>query len=186
MNKNPRKKPKTNRLLILVLAVAVVVAGICLYIRYRNTRPRIFPEPQPTITQLPNTPASDGTKSNTTQGNRDGTATDTNGQQSGSSTPSNQWIQSQSGVITLKQPVEGSTLKSGSEIFGSAKAPEVQFRLTDNQTGVIARGTLKVVGGNFSGTLNYTATGKNGRLDVFTVAADDREINEVQANVSFQ
>lgn len=100
-------------------------------------------------------------------------------------TPESQWVISKSGNITVKQPVANSKIASGATLSGSAKVDKVSFRLIDDKTGVIAQGTLSVVNGNFSGSLNFTPNSSTGRLDVFSTDAQGVELNEVQIAVSF-
>ncbi len=101
-------------------------------------------------------------------------------------TDSSQWIVSQSGYITVKSPVANTKLSGGSEIIGSAKVAQVNYRLIDNNVGVLTQGTLSVLNGNFSGTLHFQPKGTGGRLDIFSTDAQGVEYNEVQINVAFQ
>jgi len=110
--------------------------------------------------------------------------TDTNGAANASTDPS-QWVVSDSGNITVKQPVANAKLQSGAVLSGSAKVSTVNFRLIDSNVGVISEGTLNVVNGNFSGTLNFTPQSSSGRLDVFSTDSQGVELNEVQISVSF-
>jgi hypothetical protein len=113
-----------------------------------------------------------------------GTATDSNGQAK-TTTDSNQWVSSASGVVTVKQPLANASLRDGDILSGSAKADKVHYRLSDNEVGVISQGDLNVVDGNFSGTLHFSSKGTGGRLSVFTTDAMGVEYNEVQINLSF-
>jgi hypothetical protein len=120
--------------------------------------------------------------SNTTQAGAG--ATDTQG----SATPTtnaNQWVTSKSGYITVKSPLADTKLTDGSVVAGSAKVDEVHYRLIDNIGGDLAKGTLSVVSGNFSGTLHFQPKGTGGRLDIFSTDSQGVEYNEVQLNVSF-
>ena len=110
--------------------------------------------------------------------------TDTNGTVSSSTDPS-KWIVSDSGNITVKQPLANAQLQSGAALSGSAKVSMINFRLIDSSVGVISEGTLNVVNGNFSGTLSFTPHSSSGRLDVFSTDSQGVELNEVQISVSF-
>jgi hypothetical protein len=110
--------------------------------------------------------------------------TDTNGQTS-ANTNSSQWITSKSGDITVEQPIADATLQSGATLSGTAKISTVHFRLIDNAVGVISEGTLNVVNGKFSGSLNFTSHSSTGQLDVFSTDADGVEINEIQIAIKF-
>jgi len=112
-------------------------------------------------------------------------ATDNQGATPSSSTNSSQWTVSTSGLVTVKQPASNSLLKSGDSLFGSAKVSQVQYRLIDNQVGVLAQGPLNVVDGNFSATLHFRAVANTGRLDVFSFDSQGAEVNEVQIPVRF-
>lgn len=120
-----------------------------------------------------------------TDGNRIGTGTDTSGQTT-PETEKSQWVTSESGVLTVKQPTANAIIANGDNLVGASKSDFVHFRLIGNEQGVIARGELKVVDGKFSATLNFNAHGNRGRLDVFTKTADGVEQNEVQIVVGLQ
>ncbi len=127
------------------------------------------------------TPAKDpATTASTTEGG----AKDTSGSTSASTDPS-KWVVSQSGNITVKQPVANASLKNGGVLSGSSKLNTVNFRLIDSDVGVIAQGTLTVVNGNFSGILSFTPHASTGRLDVFSTDPQGVELNEVQISVRF-
>jgi len=183
-----RKKNHSRKLVIAALLLGVVlVLGGLLYLRKRNS-PKISPQPTPTINKLPTQPAANnGEKDVTAKPTKnDGTATDNQGQvTSPISTNSSQWLRSASGVITVKQPISGSIIKSGVELVGTAQASKVQYRLVDNQVGVISQGFINVVSGNFSANLSFQSRSSTGRLDVFTANDNGVESNEVQIPVNF-
>lgn len=147
--------------------------------------PKVSTPTMPT-TSLPTRPAANnGNKELTTpQGVTQQPAVDNQGQ-APSSVPSNesQWLTSASGVITVKLPTENTTFKSGDKLYGSGSVSSVQYRLIDDVIGVISQGTISVVNGNFSATVNFVAQGKTGRLDVFSTDAQGRELNEVQVPI---
>lgn len=132
-----------------------------------------------------NVPSSSAAKTPTNNNSSPtGGSQDTNGT-APTTTSQNQWIVSQSGNITLKQPVVNSTLQNGAVISGSAKVSQVDFRLIDNQIGVIAQGVLNVVNGNFSGIMHFQNKASTGQLDVFSTQPNGAEINEIQLSVNF-
>jgi hypothetical protein len=100
-------------------------------------------------------------------------------------TPSNQWAVSQSGVVTVYSPVEGSTFSNGATLSGASKSSAVSFRLVDNEVGQIASGTLDVVNGKYSGKLSFSSKGSTGVLKVYTTTSDGSEVNLVKINVKF-
>lgn len=120
----------------------------------------------------------------TNTGQNIGGASDTGGQ---TTTPSSgsQPITSASGNITVDQPSPNATISNGATLSGTATVSQVQFNLIDNNVGLIARGTLNVVNGKYSGTLNFNSSATSGRLDVFSTEPNGRQINEVEIAVKF-
>ena len=183
-----KKSPKKPLLIAGGVIVLILVLGYFGYTRYENSKPKVSPEPKPTITSLPQSDKTIENKdvtSNTSHSSSIGGATDNNGADTSTATPSSSWTTSQSGVITVKSPVTNQAIASGAKLIGTAKTPQVKYRLTDDKVGVISQGTVSVVNGNFSATINFTTQGKSGRLDVFTTDENDKELNEVQLPVSF-
>ncbi|HVX58689.1 MAG TPA: hypothetical protein VG964_03045 [Candidatus Saccharimonadales bacterium] len=113
-----------------------------------------------------------------------GGATDTHGQ-AAPSTPASNWTTSSSGLLTLQSPAANSTLKSGDLLAGTAKVDQIEYRLVDDQVGVLAQGSLSVVSGKFSGKINFSPKASTGQLDVFSYNASGAETNEVQVPVKF-
>lgn len=177
------------RLLILLVVAALVV----LVLELTNTthifhKSPVVRAPSKPISQLPHqAPANNGVKTpvQNTEVNS-GSETDKNGQAVSSvPTDPSQWSTSASGKITLKLPANNGSFKSGSTITGSAAASPVQYRLVDDQAGVISQGSINVVNGNFTATITFTPYAKTGRLDVFNTDSSGRELNEVQVTVNF-
>lgn len=130
-------------------------------------------------------PAKKVPTSNNSASRNAGGSTDTNGQTSATTDPS-QWTTSSSGLVTVKQPIANSTLKSGDSLSGSAKnVSKVNWRLVDDKVGVIATGALNVVNGNFSGILHFNPQGNSGHLDVFSTNSQGVEYNEVRIDLSY-
>jgi len=95
-------------------------------------------------------------------------------------------VSSASGVVKVISPIANGTLDTGDTVRGAVTGvgnSKVQYRLIDDEVGVIAQGSLDVVNGTYSGTLQFKAYAKTGRLDVFTYDSQYREINEVQLPV---
>jgi hypothetical protein len=144
---------------------------------------------KPTPTPLSNVSGSSSPDSKTLTNNNgtsnSGASTDTGGT-AVATTNQNQWVVSQSGNITLKQPIADSTLQNGATITGSAtNISQVSFRLIDNKVGVIDQGTLNVTNGNFSGILYFKPQATSGQLDVFSTDSNAVEINEIQESINF-
>lgn len=183
-----KRKLLRHRLSSLALVV-LLIFGLGAYLYHRWTAPQVTVIPANTIHQLPAQPMPNNgnkTPSVSTNNDNNGSAVDTHGQ-SVPTTASNKWTVSQSGLITVKQPTGGSSLKSGEAIIGSAGGGigQVEYRLLDNQIGVISQGYISVVNGSFSATINFQSHSSSGRLDVFNTDSGGREINEVQVPVSF-
>lgn len=176
---------KRRWLLLSFVALVLVVAG---FLSWHHS-PAIIPltadqtnsgvKPAPSSQNATRTPASQNTSVN------QGSAVDKNGQAPAAATGSSQWTAAADGLITLKEPLKDNAFKSGDTLYGAAASGPVQFRLIDNQVGVIAQGTINVVNGSFSATANFTPYGTSGRLDVFNTDQNGKEINEVQVPVAF-
>lgn len=183
-----RQKHSRRKTIIFVAAILVSTAVCYLIYRHKNNSPKISPTPVPSITQLPADSSVDVDKKSptTTTNSNNGTATDNQGQVSSPlTTNAGEWTKSASGVITVKQPISDEIIKSGIELVGTSSADKVQYRLLDNQAGVISRGFINVVNGSFSANLGFKALGKSGRLDVFTANDNGVESNEVQITIRF-
>lgn len=178
---------------LMSIFVVVVVAGLVILILevfnvthffHKNAIVRAPSQPITHI-QTPITINPDKVPTTNTKAEQ-GSGTDLNGKVINAvpSNPSN-WSSSVSGVITLKLPTINATIASGDVITGSATVNQVQYRLTDNQIGVISQGPINVINGVFTATINFITKDKNGRLDVFSTEPNGKEINEVQIPVKF-
>lgn len=110
--------------------------------------------------------------------------TDNNGDV-GNTPDQNQWTTSPSGQITVYTPAQNATVKSGDKITGASKLSRVSFRLIDNINGEIAKGSISVVNGKFSGTFNFSTNANEGRLDVFGTNSDGTEFSNIEIPVRF-
>jgi hypothetical protein len=124
-------------------------------------------------------------RSTTTATKDEGIVTDTKGSKADTATPESSWTKSSSGNVVVYSPAQNSVLKSGETLSGSATASRVSFRLIDNVSGVISQGSISVVNGKFSGTFDFDSKATEGRVDVFTVAPDGTESNNVSIPVKF-
>jgi hypothetical protein len=119
-------------------------------------------------------------------GNAQGGATDTRGNDVPEN-PGTTGTSSADGVVTVYSPAKDATLVNGDIITGAAKdLTKVQYRLVDNDTGVVAQGVLDVVDGKFSGVLNFAASSTTGSLEVFSFDSTGKEINSVEVKVKFK
>jgi len=85
--------------------------------------------------------------------------------------------------ITLYSPTATATLHPGDTIIGAAKVEKVEYRLVDDQVGVLAQGDLSVVGGKFSGTISFSHHSNIGKLDIFSFDKNGAEINSISVNL---
>lgn len=99
--------------------------------------------------------------------------------------PQSQWTRSKDSLLTVYTPTTNNTVKKGDTISGKTNLSSVSFRLIDDITGVIAQGSLSVVEGRFSGTLDFATTATNGRLDLYHSAADGVESSNVEIPINF-
>jgi hypothetical protein len=186
-----KHKKKKNKVLLYAAAAVVAVALVVFILEITNTThffhkaATVVPTPK-AITNLP--AQSPGSKTTTT-GNSvpQGSATDENGKvpTSGVSSNPSDWSTSPSGVIVLKSPESGSTFASGDTITGTSSVDPVQYRLIDNQVGVIDQGQLNVVNGVFTATIDFQSTAPNGQLDIYSTDSSGKELNEIQIPVNF-
>lgn len=182
---------------LVTLGVLLAAAGTIAGLELSNTTHWFHAAPRNVITTAgktlplakPNSSSNNsaGSKANSSgsKSTADGYATDTSGR-TPVSTNESQWITSQSGVITIKQPVANATLANGATLAGTTTSTgPIHFILLDNSTGQIATGTLNVVNGNFSGQLTFQTHSSSGQLDVFTTSANGREQNLIEIGVNF-
>lgn len=141
---------------------------------------------KPVVGNSSTTNAGSGDRTPTTDtGINKGTATDNNGMPSTITTSASKWTISTSGLITVKNPIQKDKVASGFNLVGVAGIDQVQYRLVDDQVGVISQGFIKVVNGVFSANVNFAARSTTGQLDVFSSDSYGREINEVRVMVTF-
>ncbi len=89
-------------------------------------------------------------------------------------------IVSNTGQITLYTPKKNTIINSGVAVVGKSSLPTVSYRLIDSVSGVIAGGDLQVINGNFSGTLKFSTSATEGRLDIFAAHADGVEYSNIE------
>jgi hypothetical protein len=120
---------------------------------------------------------------NFNEANRNGGVVDSNESEQ---SDKNNGIKSKSGNITVFTPNPGSLISTGSSVSGLSNSSEISYRLIDDNKGVIARGSLEVVAGEFSGKFHFSSKGTEGRFDVFHVLDDLREVDIVNIPVRFK
>lgn len=162
-------RSSSKKQILFVVVIVVVIAASVLFYLWRDRK--IFVKTTPTsattikhvvgpaIQAAPHSPSTDNSSN---QGGVTSTASP-----SETIPPSSEWTSSSNGDITLQLPSANSTIQSGSDIAGLANVPNVGFILTDNSVGLIAQGTLSVVNGKFSGTLQFTPHSSSGTLQIY-------------------
>lgn len=188
-----KKSPKktSRRIPIIILVTLIVVGSASIGGWYFFVREDAATSTIDTIEGPGETPAEDpnfegGSERQPTESvPRDGGVVDTSGRGT-SGEDQGRSISSKSGKITVYQPAANSVLKNGATLSGKAKVSTISYRLIDDKVGVIGTGTLKVVGGKFSGTFSFSSNGTEGRLDVFNQLSDGREVDVVEIPVRFK
>jgi hypothetical protein len=121
---------------------------------------------------------------NTTEKN-EGTVQDTQGSLA-TSLDSSKWSSSKDGVITVYEPSKNGLVTGNSSLSGASSLSKVSFRLIDDVSGVIAQGTLSVANGKFSGNFDFSTSGTNGRLDIFSATIDGVESSNIEIPIRFK
>jgi hypothetical protein len=169
-------KTLNNKFLIGLLALVIVLGAVWFYWQKNNEKTDTSPEAQITDKAERKPPASKDTGP--------GGVVDTEGDVD---TQDNQdGISSESGDITVFSPRSNALINDGSTVSGLSNEGTVSYRLIDDNAGVIARGSLEVSGGKFSGKFNFSSNGTVGRFDVFHTLADGREVDVVEIPVRFK
>ncbi len=177
-----RKTAKTG--MMICVAASIVLAGAGAYWLWQRHSQRYAAQTTSTSpTAQDDYTGGANRESNPSTDTNQGGATDNNGDSAATGTSG---ISSDSGVVTVVSPATNDTLATGTTLRGTATGVDkVQYRLIDDDSGVIAQGTLSVVNGTFSGTLHFKSHAATGRLDVYTYSAAYEEINQVQLPVRF-
>lgn len=182
-----KHKNSKKDLIIALLAIVLIAGGSVIYFHYfhkKSLNLAISDKNAPVvgIKSTPTAPQLSTSNGATSQGG----VVSNNGQTTGSLPPSSDWVSSANDNITLQQPSANSTLASGDEISGLANVSNVEFILTDNSVGQIAQGSLNVVNGKFSGTLQFTPHASTGTLQVYYPnPANGAEEDIIEIDVNF-
>lgn len=200
MYKKNKRSLKISSKAILYSFVVLVIVSTLLFALEKAKITSIFTPSEPTYKDDSRTTSSspsaqadfnggDSARENKDPGNTlredagSAVITDNNG---AVSTNSDKSIVSQSGEITTYLPHAGSMLPNGQEVSGKSSLQNVYYRLIDSVSGVIATGQLKVVNGNFSGTLSFNTQASEGRLDIFGTRSDASEFSNIEIPVRFK
>lgn len=174
----------TKKHYIIILLAILILASVG-YVWHRHNSKQLIQ----TTSKLP-TAQNDYTggtthKSTASQSGNNGVATDNHGDSSVTSDSGG--ISSTGGLLKVVSPASGALLASGDVLKGVATSiTSVQYRVVDDQIGVLAQGALDVVNGTYSGTLHFTAKSTTGRLDIFSLNAGGQEVNTVEVPVTFK
>ena len=177
------------RLLFTTIILIILVLGftqlpiIKSWLSNQQPRKTIIPS---VIHSLPSQPSNNSHGPISSNGINQGSPTNINNSSSSTiSTTKNQWTISQSGVITLKEPIDNELISSGTTLAGSAATNSIGYTLIDNQVGVISQGTIPVVNGDFSAKINFKSYSTSGRLDVYSTTPNGKEQNLIEITVNF-
>lgn len=183
MAKSKKNRRRISKKMLLIWLVVVLVAA---FAAWRITEPKPVKQkpPEATITNLPSKSSAPPEKTPSTPSS-DNQGTATNAPAQTVTTSPDQWTSSQSGVIVVKTPLNNSTIQSGAILSGTSSASTIQYRLIDDNVGVISEGPITVNSGKFSVSISFQAHAQTGRLDVFTTNSAGVESSEVQLGVRF-
>ena len=178
---------KNQKKWIAIMVILLLVIGIVIFIYYKHHKTNVIVQTKPVanIKQIKPTQANNVVPKKITPSNTSNQGTSTNTSSCTNMSSSNQLIQSQSGVISVKSPALNSIIKSGFAICGTSSLNQINYRLIDNGAGVISQGLINVSGHKFSATISFPAHNDSGRLDIYSLNNDGSEINDVQIPVKF-
>lgn len=168
-----RKKRTGNKKYIILLLVVVLI-GAAYYVHNGFSLNREKP--------ISNNNSSEKAPVKERTDNNQGYAVDNNGiskTPQGATNPK----KSASGSLVVNVPADNSSLSNGFDIDGSSQISPVNYRLIDDQLGVISQGVLSVTDKNFGGKIYFSKHSSSGRLDIYNTDQNGREVNEVQIKV---
>ena len=187
--KSKKPLPFKKKLLFagLIAILAICAGGLYVHFHDRNTANLINTKAGKTVQGAVSQPTPhQQLPTNTSTSQSGGGVVDNSGQVTNSLPDSSLWVSSNSGNITLQQPSPNTVVKSGDTLSGLAKVKTVQFILTDSSVGLISQGSLGVVNGKFSGTLQFTPHSNSGKLEIYYPNPDNgAEEDIVEINVNF-
>lgn len=176
------KKHKVD--IIVAAALLAIAVAILLFILFRQNKP-VSDTSQTTNSNNSSTTDSTTHTQSASSGSQGG-AIDTGGTTTVTDTPQNGWTAADSGNIVVHSPAANSVLSNGNTIYGTALTDVVNYRLVDNDSGVVAQGQLSVVNGTFSGILRFRPLSTQGTITFFSFnQSTGAEENRVKINVRF-
>lgn len=133
---------------------------------------------------------SDGTErdpgNSVSENKGSGSIKDSEGGISATATDKSTWIKSGTGEITVYSPAKNSIIANGQEISGESTLSTISFRIIDDVSGVIGEGQLIVKEGKFSGSLDFTTSANEGRIDIFAIKTDGQEYSNIEIPIRFK
>lgn len=187
--KTPRLSTAKFGTILLIVLVLGAAAGLIIMKRSHNKLSDSSTKTTSTVASAQsNFTSNDTTKVPGDTSARDkvsGGITDTNGS---SSTPANasDSTSSSNGEIVVYAPTKNSLLTSGATVSGTSSLSKVSYRIVDTEVGMISTGTLNVVDGKFSGTIQFQTNAKSGQLDFFGTQNDGNEFDNLSIPVNFR
>lgn len=182
------KKSHKKRLLWLLVIITPLVVGAVAYAYHQATKPKPAKTTSTAKTAQNNYHDGDNRPNDVgTGGTSQGGAIDNKGEAPSSPSGGGATITSDSGVITVKGIAANSLLSNGDALYGTSTSQGVvNFRVIDEEVGMVAQGTLQIVNGSFSGKLAFTPHANTGRLDVYTTNSMGEEENNLEIPVRFK
>lgn len=199
MVKSRKSSARTKKILLIALAV-ILVAGAALFVLEKKQITNFYGEDpaeaqndeDAQTTSTAETAQDDFTGgddrepgSSVGEGEGEGSITDNNGAIS-SDVDTSSPIVSSTGQISIYTPKNNASISSGQVVAGVSTLQRVSFRLIDNVSGVISVGELNVVNGKFSGTLSFSTSADEGRLDIFGANPDGSEYSNLEIPLRFK
>jgi len=188
--KNKSQKKRTILLTFLIVVVCFILVGFYLTRKQSdNKNSDISAKTTSTvISAQPDFTTDDTAKETTDASPRDnvgGGIIDTSGTSVTPSDPSGA-TSTANGELVVYSPSKNSMLENGSTISGTSSLAKISYRIVDTDVGVLSGGTLDVVNGKFSGTIQFKSNAKDGRLDFFNTTSDGNEFNNISVPVNFR
>jgi len=170
--------------IIVAAALLVVTMSILLFVLFHQNKP-VSNTSQTTNSNNSSTTDSTTHTQSASSGSQGG-AIDTGGTTTVTDAPQAGWTAATSGNIVVHSPANNSLLSTGDTIYGTALTDIVNYKLVDNDSGVIAQGQLSVVNGTFSGILMFRPSSNAGILKIFSYnQSTGAEENRVEITVRF-
>lgn len=188
-------KNKNNKKYILTIIILLILAG-ALYLYFNRTdnneevaQPTAGAQTTstaPSAQETFNDGNDRGEPGNTLNEDKGSATVDDNSGRIKDRTDPDKWTFSKSGDVTVYSPTYGQSTKSGDQISGKTNLSSISFRIIDDASGVIATGKLKVVQGQFSGTIDFESNADKGRIDIFGTLDSGKEFSNVEIPVKFK